>query len=294
MNKVIVITGPTAVGKTEISLQIARIYNGEIINCDASQFKRDLNIGTAKIDLKNIDVKHHMIDIISADANYSVSDFQTEGRKLIKDIISRGKTPIICGGSGLYINALLYDYDFSSPKRDESKYDDLTNSELLEKLSLVDEESSKKIPLNNRKRLVRALEVAENGQKISENICDNQPIYDSIFICLNTSRDVLYERINKRVNLMIEEGLIDECISLRDKGYDINKIGDIGYLEINKYLNNEYSLDVAIDEIQKRTRHFAKRQLTWFRNKMNCNFIDIDYNDITNTINKIKEIIESE
>lgn len=293
MNKVIVITGPTAIGKTDISLEIARIYNGEIINADASQFKRELNIGTAKIDLSKVDVIHHMIDIIGPTSNYSVSDFQNEGRKLIDDIISCGKTPIIVGGSGLYINSLMYDYDFSSPKRDESKYENLSNEELMEKLQELDLESSKKIPLNNRKRLVRALEVSESGKKISENICDNLPIYESVFICLNTSRDVLYERINKRVNIMIEEGLINECQELRNKGYDLEKIGDIGYLEINKYLNNEYSLDIAIDEIQKRTRHFAKRQMTWFRNKMNCQFVDVDYNNVSNTISEIKNIIES-
>ena len=293
IDKIIVITGPTAIGKTSISLEIAKAYDGEIINADASQFKRELNIGTAKIDLNKTDVVHHLIDVIDPLDNYNVSDYQKVGRALIKEIKERGHTPIIVGGSGLYISSLLYDYHFDANGRDDnSELNSLTNEELMAKLQELDYETSKIIPLNNRKRLLRAVEVALTGNNISKNHDGNNLLYDAVIICLDTDRSLLYERINKRVDLMLKDGLIDECKKLIDNGYDLEKIGDIGYKEVGLYLNGTYSYEEMTDKIKQRTRNYAKRQMTWFRNKLNPIFVKMDYDNINNTINGIKKIIE--
>lgn len=289
--KVIVITGPTAIGKTELSLKLCEIFNGEIINADASQFKKELNIGTAKIDLTSTNIKHHLIDIINPMENYSISDYQKNARLLIDELLNSDKVPFVIGGSGLYINALMYDYKFDAPVRDDSKFDELSNQELFEMLENVDLEASKSIPINNRKRLIRAIELALAGKKISENICNPTPIYPAVFICLTTDREVLYQRINKRVDVMIDNGWIEECVALKNKGYDLDKIGDIGYKELNMYLNNQISLEESKEIIKKRTRHYAKRQMTWFRNKMNCIFVNVNYDKPEETFNVIKELI---
>lgn len=291
-NKVIVITGPTAIGKTDLSFKICELFNGEIINCDASSFKKDLNIGTAKPDLSKTNIVHHMIDIINYNEFYSISDFQKNARMLIDDIIKRGKTPVLTGGSGLYINSVIYDYKFTDTKRDKESFNNLTNEEMHKRLEELDYEASLKIPLNNRKRMQRALELALSDNKISDNICNFDSLYDTRLICLTTERDILYDRINKRVDLMIKNGLIDECKDLINKGYDLQGVTDIGYKEIYSYLKGECTLEDATDEIKKKTRHFAKRQLTWFRNKMNCKFVEMDYDNINNTINKIIEIVK--
>lgn len=293
LDKIIVITGPTAIGKTDLSLEIAKMYDGEIINADASQFKRELNIGTAKIDLTKTDIVHHFVDVIGPNENYNVSDYQKKGRLLIDEIKKRGHTPIIVGGSGLYINSLLYDYHFDNDKRDNnSPLNDLSNEELMDKLITLDSETAKKIPLNNRKRLLRAIENALSGNKLSDNLDGSKLLYDAYIFCLTTSRDVLYERINKRVDIMLDNGLIDECKSLIEKCYNLEKIGDIGYLEVAKYLNGDYSYSDMAEEIKKRTRHFAKRQMTWFRNKLNPIFIEMNYEDINKVIQEIKKVIE--
>lgn len=291
IKKVVVITGPTAIGKTDLSLKLCEYFNGVVINADASQFKKELNIGTAKIDLNEVTIKHHLIDIIGPMDNFSISDYQLEGRKLLDEILESDNVPFVIGGSGLYINALMYDYKFDSNARDDSKFNDLSNQELFELLEKLDFKASENIPVNNRKRLIRAVELAQTGKKISENVCDLESIYPAVFICLTTDRDVLYQRINKRVDIMIENGWLDECIALKDKGYDLDKIGDIGYKELNSYLNKQLSLDEAKDLIKQRTRHLAKRQMTWFRNKMNCIFVNVDYNNPGKTFNEIINII---
>lgn len=296
MKKVIVITGPTGIGKTELSLKIAALYNGEIINADASQFKKDLNIGTAKIDLNNVSVKHHLIDIINADEMFSINDFQKEARILIDKITSEGKMPFLVGGSGLYINACLNDYHLDSPKHDlyiEEKYKDLNNEELHDILKELDLTASLNIHCNNRRRVLRAIELAIEGKSISNNLDGNKPIYDSLVICLSTDRDVLYDRINKRCKIMLEEGWIDECKSLKERGIDLQKIKDIGYNDIDMYLDNVISLEEVEEVISKKTRNYAKRQITWMKNKMNSVFVEMDYDNINNTILKIKDLIDS-
>jgi len=293
-SKVVVITGPTGVGKTELSLKLCKLFNGEIINADASQFKKDLNIGTAKIDLKNTSIKHHLVDIIDCDQFYSISDFQNEGRKIIKDIHLRNKIPFLVGGSGLYINSLLFDYNLDSPKHstnDENYYEQYSNEQLHDILKEVDYDASLKIHLNNRRRVIRAIELAKSGNKISENNYGNMSLYDHLIICLNTDREVLYNRINTRVIQMLNHGWLEECKKIMNSTYDISRIKDIGYQEIFSFLRNEITKNEMIEIISKKTRNYAKRQLTWMRNKMNCIFIDIDYENIDNTLEQISSII---
>lgn len=290
-NKVIVITGPTGVGKTDISLEIAKKYNGEIINCDASQFKRDLNIGTAKTVYHNSEIKHHLFDIIDATSNYSIASFQKVARAIIDDCFERNVTPILVGGSGLYINSVIYDYDLTSSERmNEDLYNDYDNEELYNLLLNLDPDTN--IEKNNRRRVIRAIELANNGKKISENKT-KEFYYDTIGILLDCNRDILYERINDRVIEMINNGLVDECKGLINKNIDVKKIEDIGYKEIFAYLDGEITINEAIEEIQKKTRHFAKRQMTWFRNKMDLKQFIVNYDNYQETIADICNYIDS-
>lgn len=291
--KVIVITGPTGSGKTDISLKIAEIINGEIINSDASQFKKDLNIGTAKLDLTKTNIKHHLIDFLDADKNYSIKDFQENGRKIIDDIISRGKTPMVVGGTGLYINALLYDYNLTDDERDpnfEIKYQDVNNHDLHEMLKDLDNESYQNIHENNRRRVLRALEKAL-GEK-EKTLEKHELLYDALILSLNTDREILYSRINKRVELMFDAGWIDECLLLKkNENIDITKIKDIGYPEVFSYLDGKLEKEEMYDIIKQKTRNYAKRQITWFKNKLNCTWIDMDYNNPYKTLETVKEIV---
>lgn len=291
--KVIVITGPTGSGKTDISLKIAEMINGEIINSDASQFKKDLNIGTAKLDLSTTNIKHHLIDFLNADQNYSIKDFQENGRKLIDDIISRGKTPMIVGGTGLYINALLYDYNLTDDERDpefEKKYQDVNNHDLHEMLKDLNTEAYENIHENNRRRVLRALEKALVDKK--ENVEKHELLYDALILSLNADREILYSRINKRVDIMFNAGWIDECIILKNnKNIDITKIKDIGYPEVFLYLDGKLQKEEMYDIIKQKTRNYAKRQITWFKNKLNCIWIDMDYDNPQHTFDKVEEIV---
>lgn len=275
LKKVIVIVGPTGVGKTKISIQLAKRFNSEIINCDQSQMRKLLNIGTAKITKEEMDgVQHHLIDFLEPISDYSIKDFQDDARNLIDNM---NVVPFIVGGSGLYIDAVITDYDLSNQKRDENvedKYNELTNEELYNKLYNLNQEAALKTHPNNRKRVLRYLEiVSEKGELVSK---PNLPYYDSLIIFLNKDREVLYDNINKRCDIMIEEGWIEEVKSLKEMGYDINLIKEIGYKEISDYLDNLISYDEMLEKIKQETRRYAKRQITWFKNKMNC--IEV-YND---------------
>ena len=281
--KVIVLTGPTGVGKTEISLKLAAKFDGEIINADASQVRKKLNIGTAKIDTSSTSIRHHLIDFLDPTENFSIYDYQKLARKKIDEILKKEKVPFLVGGSGLYLNAVLYDYDLSASSRSEEfikQYNHMSDKELHQKLQEIDRAAADKIPYSNRRRVLRALEVGLTGtKKISENITKNIPIYDCLFICFNTNREELYERINQRVEAMFTIGWIKECQDLLAEGIDITKIKDIGYREIGQYLQGLLSLKEIKEIIKQKTRNYAKRQLTWFRNKMKCQFINIDYNN---------------
>lgn len=288
LKKVIVIVGPTGVGKTNISIKLAKKYNAEIINCDQSQMRKELNIGTAKITKDEMNgIKHHLIDFLNPEAEYSIKDFQDDAREIINNMSC---LPIIVGGSGLYVDAVINNYDLSVSKRNvntEKKYDALTNEELYQTLYSLNEEAALKTHPNNRKRVLRYLEIVnENGNLKTNN---SKPYYNALIIFLNKERDILYKNINQRCDEMFTNGWIDEVNSLMKKGYNIDNIKEIGYKDIKKYLYGLISFDEAKEKIKKDTRHYAKRQITWFKNKMNC----IEVINDNNAFEKIVTLINS-
>lgn len=287
LKKVIVIVGPTAVGKTSISIKLAKKYHGEIINADQSQMHKELNIGTAKITKEEMDgVKHHLIDFLEPTEEYSIKDFQDSARKIIDNMDC---LPFIVGGSGLYVDSLITDYDLTANKRDnndEDKYKDLTNEELYDKLYQLNKEAALKTHPNNRKRVLRYLEVVLEKGTIA--VKPNKPYYDALVIFLNKPREELYNNINTRCNLMIDSGWAKETKELMDKGINIDKIKEIGYKEIRDYLTDKITKEEAIEEIKKETRHYAKRQITWFKNKMNC--VEVENN--SEAFEKINSLID--
>ena len=286
---IIVIVGPTGVGKTKLSISLAKSYNAEIINADSVSIYKKLNIGSAKPTIKEMDgVTHHLIDIKDVCEDYTIYDYQLDARNKIKEIESRGKNIIIVGGSGLYLKSALYDYKFSNGTT-YKEYSDLTNEEILTKIKSIN--SSIDIHPNNRKRLVRVLNKLENDEEMSNN--KDKLLYPVRIIGLTTSRDMLYERINSRVDLMIKEGLKEEVESLKDE-YKNSRILNtaIGYKEFYDYLFNNKSLDKVIAEIKKNSRHFAKRQYTFFNNQMDVKWFDVDFDCFDNTIKEVENYIE--
>ena len=287
MKKVIVILGPTAVGKTAVSIEIAKHYGFEIISGDSVAIYKELDIGSAKPTKDEMKgVKHYLIDIKEAGSEYSVSDFQAEARRIIDN---SDDIKIISGGTGLYIQSVLFDYEFSSPKRDfdfEKKYESYSNEELYNHLLEIDNNiDTTKLHMNNRKRVLRAIEVFETTNRSIHSFNNkSENIYDYYICYLSMPREKLYERIDKRVDIMIDDGLVEEVRKLYDKKIYPHAIG---YQELRKYFDSECSLSDAIDEIKKNTRHLAKRQETWFKNQMDSHFYDVDSNDIDKTINEI-------
>lgn len=283
---VIVITGPTAVGKTKLSVELAKKINGEIINADSTQVFKNLNIATAKVtENEKENIPHHLFDIKEITEDYTVYDYQIDCRKAIDEIIKKGKTPILVGGTGLYIKAALYDYKFMDEVNDN--FDDLTNEEIYVKLKQLDPNID--IHINNRKRLVRALNYCMNNDKrYSEKEKTNKILYDTIFIGLTTSRDILYNRINKRVDDMVNSGLLDEAKTLYDSKIRTKAImTPIGYKELFEYFDGLKNLDECLELIKKRSRKYAKRQYTWFNNQMDICWFDVDFNNFNNTIEAV-------
>ena len=286
MNKVIVVVGPTAVGKTKISIELAKHYGLDIISGDSVAIHKRLDIGSAKPTQEEMDgVKHYLIDEIEAADDYSVADFQREARA----IMDKNELSLICGGTGLYIQSAIYNYEFNASKRDldyGKKFEGYSNQELydllLSKDSNIDRE---KLHPNNRKRVLRALEVLEElDTSIHSFNNKREKLYDHFIVYLKLPRERLYERINQRVDEMIKDGLVAEVKSLYDDGIFPHAIG---YQELVPYFEGLISLDMAIDEIKKNTRHLAKRQETWFKNQMDSNFYDVRLDDINSTINEI-------
>lgn len=279
MKDLVIIVGPTAVGKTDSSIQIAKRLNGEIISADSMQIYRQMDIGTAKIREDEMDgVRHHMIDIVDPCDEFSVSDFQERAYRCIEDISSRGKLPIVVGGTGLYINSLVYKLDFSETHSDQSirdifyRYAEVYGNEYIhDRLRVVDPETAKKLSINDTKRIVRALEVYQlTGSPMSEynkNFREENDNFNLAFMGLTMDRQILYDRINTRVDKMIEEGLIDEVKNLLDNGYTSNctSMKAIGYKEVIDYIEGELSYEDMISILKRNSRRFAKRQLTWFR-----------------------------
>lgn len=285
--KAAVIIGPTASGKTDLSIFIAKQLNGEIISGDSMQIYRGLDIGTAKVTEKEMDgVPHHLLDIKNVDETFSVAEFQQLARGKIADIHARGKLPIICGGTGLYIQSVLYDYQFSQEGNDESIRKELEKEAenagaeaIHKKLREVDLVSAEAIHPNNVRRTIRALEIFyTTGRPASEQQSSKklEEKYDSAIVGLTMERAMLYERINKRVDKMMESGLLEEAERLYNLGLkDVPAVQAIGYKELFGYIKGEQQLEEAVDLLKQNSRHYAKRQLTWFRNKMEIEWVDM-------------------
>ena len=291
MKSVIVIVGPTGVGKTKLSIELAKKLNGEIINADSTQIYKGLDIATAKIkEHEKEGIPHHLFDIKEITENYTVFDYQKDSRKVIDTLLEQGKTPILVGGTGLYIKASLYDYQFE-PGKNENQYDDLTDEELYQKLLTVDPNTE--IHKNNRKRVVRAYNYyLETGKPFSQKEKTDVLKYQTIVIGLTTNRDVLYERINKRVDEMVEEGLLEEASRIYQSGIRTKAVmTPIGYKELFPYFEQKKSLEECFELMKKNSRHYAKRQMTWFRNSMNVNWFTVDFSHFENTVEEVLHFI---
>ena len=291
---IIVIAGPTAVGKTKLSVELAKKIDGEIINADSTQVYRKMDIGTAKVTEEEKEgIPHHLFDIKDVSEDYTVYDYQKDCRNCIEDILNRGKTPILVGGTGLYIKAALYNYEF---KDEVKKYDfsDLSNEELYKKL--IDLDPNVDIHPNNRKRVERAITyILNNNESITNNNSGNELIYnDTIIIGLTTDREVLYNRINKRVDVMMNMGLLDEAkyfydLNIRSKAV----MTPICYKELFEYFDNKITKEEAIDLIRQRSRKYAKRQYTWFNHQIPIKWFDVNSNNFDNTINEVTNYINN-
>ena len=299
--KVIVICGPTASGKTALSIELAKKINGEIVSCDSMQIYKEMNIGTAKPTREEMQgIKHYMIDIISPDERYSVADYKKQAKESIKEILSKGKVPIVVGGTGLYVDSLIYEIDYPEIEFDEKYREELEQEveergleALYEKAKEIDEEAIKKISSNDKKRILRILEIYHaTGKNKTEQEKESRktPVeFDYKVFALNMDREKLYERINKRVDLMIENGLIEEVENIYKK---YNKfptaMQGLGYKEVVQYLEKRLTKEEMIEKIKQETRKFAKRQLTWFRKNKETIWLNAD-----DTIqNNIKIILE--
>lgn len=290
--KLIVVIGPTAVGKTALGIELAQQFNGEIISGDSQQVYRHLDIGTAKATPEEqAAAPHHLIDVRDVDANYSAYDFVAEASQAIMEIASRGKVPIIVGGTGLYLQSLLEGYHLGGEVDQEKvlayrkTLEQLSDEVLFEKIA----ELGKKIPEINRRRAIRALELAKFGQ----NLENKETNYEALLIGLNDDRQVLYDRINYRVDLMLEKGILDEAKWLYDNHRNAQAARAIGYKELFPYFTGDASLEDCVEKLKQNTRRFAKRQLTWFRNRMAVNFYTVSEVDFKETfIQDVNEFLK--
>ena len=287
---IIAILGPTAVGKTALSIALAKYYKADIINFDSMQVYEKLDIGTAKVTSIEMDgVVHHLLSFVSLDKTYSVYDYQKDARRIIDKLIKDNRNIILVGGTGLYLKATLFDYEFSEGTSYNS-YNDLSNEEILDKIKSYKVEELPHI--NNRKRLVRLLNKLENNETITNN--GNNLLYkNTVFIGLTTDRNVLYDKINKRVDEMFNNGLLEEVESLKDN-FKLSKALNtgIGYKEFIPYFSKEKSLDEVREDIKKNSRHYAKRQYTFFNHQFNVKWFKTDYDDFDKTIYKVINYID--
>ncbi|AHI55791.1 tRNA (adenosine(37)-N6)-dimethylallyltransferase MiaA [Listeria ivanovii] len=299
---VIVIVGPTAVGKTSLSIELAKKFDGEIISGDSMQVYRGLDIGTAKITSEEMaGIKHYLIDVTEVEKPFTAAKFQSETKSFLESIHNRGKLPIIVGGTGLYIQSIFYDYDFGQTGGDKAyraELEQLDNDALWQMLNQLDPKSATLIHENNKRRVIRALEVMHTtGKPFSEHQVHHEPNnrYKPLFLGLDLARDTLYKRINERVNNMFQQGLVEEAKTLYDRKLaDVPAIQGIGYKELFAYFEGRRSLEEAKELIQKNSRHYAKRQFTWFRNRMDINWIQADTNKtVLEAIEKVNAFLKS-
>ena len=303
MEKVIVVIGPTSVGKTKMGVALAKKFNGEVISGDSMQIYKQMDIGTAKVTEEEKEgIIHHCVDILNPDETYSVHDFQQTVRKQITEITNRGHVPIIVGGTGLYIKAALYDYTFSEMENNHDeinkKYKDYTNEQLYAHLKQIDEESAKILHFNNRRRVLRAIEIYEQtGQKKSEMINEQEHIclYDAYFVGLTLPRELLYERINLRVDLMMKNGLQGEMESLIKQGLtrENQSMKAIGYKEWFDYFEGKCDLNEVSENIKKHSRQYAKRQYTWFKNQFDVHWYDVCLENFSKTIEEVSRDLKN-
>lgn len=281
---ILAIIGPTAVGKTKLSIELAKKYNAIIINCDGMQVYQGLDIGTAKVTSEEKEgITHELLDFVPVTQNYTVYDYQKDARKLLEKY--QGRNIIFVGGTGLYLKSALYDYRFYEETTTNS-YDNLTNEELYN-LALAKDKNMNIHP-NNRKRLVRFL-----NKKVQEYV-EPKPLYDFKIIGLTTSRDILYDKINKRVDVMFQSGLLTEVKSFYDQGIRSKALATgIGYKELYQYFDNKITLDEAKELIKKNSRHYAKRQYTFFNHQLDVKWFDTNYEDFSKTIKEVENYIEN-
>ena len=301
----IILTGPTAVGKTELSINLAKSLDADIISADSMQIYEYMDIGSAKVTKEEMNgVTHYLIDEVKPNYAFSVSEFQSRANKYIEKIHQEGKNVLVTGGTGLYLNSLIYNMDFAKSDANNELRDKL-QQELKEngidymhqKLKELDSDAADRIHKNNTKRVIRALEVCLSGEKMNDfsNDLKFNEKYEPIIIVLNRDREHLYERINKRVDIMMDCGLIDEVKNLLSMGYtkDMISMQGIGYKEIIKYLDGEYTLDEAVEIIKRDSRRYAKRQLTWFRRYKDAKWFNLDeYSDKKELEKEVNNYIE--
>ena len=299
--KIVVICGPTASGKTSLSIQLAKLINGEIVSADSMQIYEDMDIGTAKPTIEEMDgVKHYLIGNVSPTVRYSVANFKKDALTAIEEILQKGKTPIIVGGTGLYVDSLVNGIDYDDNEIDMDYRNELENiaeteglEKLYDKAMKIDSEAMKKISHNDKKRIFRVLEIfhstgkTKTEQEIESRKKENP--YDYYVYAIDMPREKLYERINKRVDIMIENGLVDEVKNLIDKYNELpTAMQGLGYKEVVSYLNNDFTFEEMVEKIKMETRRYAKRQLTWFRRNKQITWI----NGLDNTQNNLKIILE--
>ena len=297
--KVIVIAGPTASGKTALSIELAKKIDGEIVSADSMQIYKDMDIGTAKVTNEEMQgINHHLIDFVNPDERYSVADYKKDAKKAIKEILKKGKVPIIVGGTGLYINSLIYEIDYNEIEQDLKYREELENTVeekglnyLYKRAVEIDSQAMEKISINDKKRIMRVLEIYHSTGKTKTQLEKESRLnpveYDYKIFAIDMDRSVLYDRINRRVDIMIENGLIDEVKYILKKYENFpTAMQGLGYKEVVEYLNNILTKEEMIEKIKQESRRYAKRQLTWFRKIDNINWLD-GLNNIQDNVNKI-------
>ena len=285
---IVAVVGPTGVGKTEMSIELAKRYNAEIISCDSMQIYKKMDIGTAKVtEEEKEEIKHYMINIKNVEDDYSVYNYQKDARLILDKLLKENKNVIIVGGTGLYLKALLYNYKFKE-NDNKNDYSNYSNEELYEKVKSIDPDT--KIHINNRQRLESFL----NNHEEDDIIVSDKMLYDAKIIGLTRPREELYETINNRVDKMMEDGLLEEAKYFYDNNIKSKAINTaICYKELYEYFDNKITKNEAIELIKQRSRRYAKRQYTWFNNQMNVKWFDIDIINFDNTVNNVINYIEN-